>query len=413
VRLFETASGKEQRQLPGPRGWMYTLAFSLDDTRVFLARQDGALRAWETATGKEKLATDRQLPDGNDVLFLPLPPFAVFSADGMRLASAENRVTINLTDTATGKVILQLENQEATVNALALSADGKLVASARRLSEDGKSRLQLWETATGKPVWEVQTERVVERMAFSPDSQLLALAGSGALPIEVRETVTGKALRRFTCPHVRVQALVFAPDGKTLASAGDDATVMLWNVAEVQLAANVEKLDEVALGLLWRRVLGGDDAAAAYRAVCTLAAHPQVSVPFLKTQLRPAPIPDLSQVGPLLEQLGSKSFDARQKAMKALEKLGEAIEPAVRQALAKKPALEVQRRLEQLLEKMNAWTPEWARTYRALQALERMGTLEARQLIEALAAGAPGARLTREAEAVKRRLDRTIATSTR
>jgi len=41
---------------------------------------------------------------------------------------------------------------------------------------------------------------------------------------------------------------------------------------------------------------------------------------------------------------------------------------------------------------------EVLRTQRAIQALERIGTAEARHVLQALAAGAPAARETREAQ---------------
>jgi hypothetical protein len=51
------------------------------------------------------------------------------------------------------------------------------------------------------------------------------------------------------------------------------------------------------------------------------------------------------------------------------------------------------------------------RELRALEVLERLGTPEARQVLKALADGAPAARLTREARSALDRLARQPATA--
>jgi hypothetical protein len=106
--------------------------------------------------------------------------------------------------------------------------------------------------------------------------------------------------------------------------------------------------------------------------------------------------------------LDSDVFTVRDKATKELRKLGELAEPAYRKALAARPALEMSRRLQELLDDVGQqqWRPsaEDLRQLRAIEALERIGTPEARRLLETLASGANGARQTREARAALQRL---------
>ena len=85
-------------------------------------------------------------------------------------------------------------------------------------------------------------------------------------------------------------------------------------------------------------------------------------------------------------------------AQQELARLAELIEPLVDEVLQGKVSIETRRRLEQILQKASQVpTAEEQRHLRAVQALELIGTAEARAVLQALAQGAPGARQTREA----------------
>jgi hypothetical protein len=64
--------------------------------------------------------------------------------------------------------------------------------------------------------------------------------------------------------------------------------------------------------------------------------------------------------------------------------------------------------VERLLQKMSGQSAggELLRQLRAVELLESLGSAEARQVLETLAKGAPGARLTKEARAALDRLNR-------
>jgi len=81
--------------------------------------------------------------------------------------------------------------------------------------------------------------------------------------------------------------------------------------------------------------------------------------------------------------------------------------PAVAAALERKDlSLETRQRLQDVLTKAQdvVSLPGLLRELRALEVLERIGTAEAREVVRVVAGGAPGARLTLEAQDCLRRL---------
>jgi hypothetical protein len=79
----------------------------------------------------------------------------------------------------------------------------------------------------------------------------------------------------------------------------------------------------------------------------------------------------------------------------------------MKKALGGDIALEARKRLERLVEQASAPTPApLVRALRAIEVLEHAGTAETKDVLLALAGGAPQAAITREAKASLQRLTR-------
>src|SRR5262249_7483471 len=117
---------------------------------------------------------------------------------------------------------------------------------------------------------------------------------------------------------------------------------------------------------------------------------------------------DPQKIRRLIADLDDDVFAVREAAQKALAKLGAVAEPVLRETLDNNPSAETRRRIEGLLAiyTLGAPDPEILRRLRAVQVLEQLATPEARQVLHALARGAAGDRLTREAKTALQRLHR-------
>jgi hypothetical protein len=149
--------------------------------------------------------------------------------------------------------------------------------------------------------------------------------------------------------------------------------------------------------------LAGADAAAARDAIEALAVSRQTVV-FLKARLKPeVPKGDYRRVAELIKELDHNRFAARERATAELEQLGPLAAPALAQAVRESPSLEARRRAGQLLAKVRG-SPPLLRQQRGVEVLVRIGTSDARRLLERLAQGPPEAWLTQEAKAGLQRL---------
>jgi WD40 repeat protein len=447
LRHWNPHSGKSLRDVrasPGAEVGVFSA-----DGRTLAAYEEDGIQLWDTATGKLLCRLEERgngscflalSPDGSTLATAPLPrrafsypeSFSVwdvrtgkrlytrsvrnsaialsFSPDGEILAVGGNEGSLSLWDTSTGERIREAGPREPPglmlTSGLAFSPDGTTLL----VAYFGRSP-SLWEVPSCREIrWPLGAEEGEVHnycSAFSPDG-VFAAAG-GRTGVWVWEAATGRKVAHFEGHTEHVLRLAFSPNGTRLVSGSGDHSALVWEVPTLPRRP-AEKLAPAALPKLWTQ-LASTDATDAHRALLTLFAAPEQSVPFLKERLRPVPATaSPERLQRLFADLGSERFAVRQEATRELEKLGEQAGPALRKLLEGKPPLEVSRRAERLLEQLRrerfAPSPERLRQTRAIRVLERAATPEARRLLIELSRGAPGAHQTEAARAALDRLDR-------
>jgi RNA polymerase sigma factor (sigma-70 family) len=476
LRVWDAGTGRAVRELPGHPGGVSSLASTPDGRAVLSGGYDAQLLLQDWQTGKElhrmvlvpkeKLSPNVRYgpelslaPDGrtavarigtagggalvylwnltegrelarreDDTSRLVLSPdariLAAFARTEVPARPSKNPNAkagdtdvvgrqLILHDAATGRRRLAIPLPELHGDLVAFSPDGRTVVTEGfqvRRDEKGsqweKYTFRLWELATGRERLAIRSPKEgdsfgFDRIAFSPDGRTLATARQDRT-IQVWDVATGAELLTHSGYEAAVHCLAFRPDGKALTSGHADSTILLWDLPVRRPRPSV--LTPKQLEQAWAD-LASADAHKAHAGIWKLGAAPEGVVPFFRSRLSPAPPVAEDELRKLLADLDSESYERREATSRRLTELLDVAEPELEKVLQSAPSAEKRRRIEQILSTPRVVrAPDLVRALRAVEVLERVGSEEARHVIEALARGAAAARLTREARAALDRL---------
>jgi WD40 repeat protein len=373
IHLHEARTGLSVGTFRGHSEKVTALAFTPDGKTLASASRDQTTRCWDVRRGTEVrrfaatghavaispdgkllatggwragiwgVASGRQVRQlGGNALWSSLERCCAFSPDGELLVMGRApSCSSSLVEVATGKEVGQFgrRGHQHAVQALAIAPDGKALAVVETFAPISFYRIEhvrASKEGPPEPRWSLEGVDV----AFSPDGRSLAIADrEGA--VVVWETATQQQRLRFAVPGSPAKRVAFAPDGRSLASAHADNTVVIWRLVGPTAS-------ERSVESLWED-LASTDASIAYRALCVLAAKPEKAVALAKKRGPALPALAPRHITRLIADLDSDDFEVRERAQVELDQLLVLAEPSLRQALARKPPLELHRRIERLL----------------------------------------------------------------
>jgi WD40 repeat protein/serine/threonine protein kinase len=223
VRLWDVASGKSLRVFSAHPAPVKGVAFRPDDQSVLAACEDGTVKGWDPKTGRQTSSFRGELLTGPDMAF--------FSPDARRLAWAWMDGLIKIWDTTTGRLEIDQQSDNYRCRAVSFSPDGKRIALA---GMDGTVRLL--DAVTGREMLTIFAHpSLVADVTFDSKSNRLASAGFDTTvriwdATELPDDPQASCCVTLSAHEAPVSGVAFSLDGRWLASSSWDGTVKVWEL---------------------------------------------------------------------------------------------------------------------------------------------------------------------------------------
>jgi WD40 repeat protein len=257
LRFWDVASGTEilAYQMK-QRGGIECLEFSPDSSLLAVGSRDGIyLWDWTSARDPRKVLLGQPPRSRRQPLSL------AFSPDGKILAiGLAGRGGVAMLDVSTASLTGELNRNEqhgwSYVRDVAFSPDGTRLAATRYRT--GGRGVVIWDAVKRRPLQTLDAPlEDCSNVAFSPDGSMLAGISIWRNTHAVWDLKTGAVVPGdVACHTIGPSSIRFLGDGKTIATAGDDATVRIWETRTGrQLALFAHQADRRHGGSPWVRAM--------------------------------------------------------------------------------------------------------------------------------------------------------------
>jgi WD40 repeat protein/serine/threonine protein kinase len=221
VSIIDVKTSKVIRKLSGHAECVWSVALSPDERHLATASADRTVKIWDLIAGAshEKFSCPS----------VGFPKLAL-TRDGQFLATGGDNGRITIWDVASRRICwddADLNNPTIGIGALAISPREELLA----VSHYGEAEVQLWDIRSRVRVGVLPTQSgEVDALAFAPDGRTLAVGRSDG-EIAFWDTKTCEPLSHISLDGLRFMRLVYSPNGEQLAISGEGAAITVWDVA--------------------------------------------------------------------------------------------------------------------------------------------------------------------------------------
>ncbi len=230
VHVYQISSGKELQSFP--MGYSGHVAFTADDSALAISTVKGVI-LWEVKTGKELRRFEQVTPHTMAV-----------EAKGTRFAATESHRVI-VWDLATGQEIQRLDRHAHGLRSVAW-----VPGAAAFVTGSWDETVRVWDAERGAPKQTIKEEDSVNAVAVSPDGELIA-SGTTEATTTLFKVSTGERVERFQGSSGWVNALAFGQGGRVLAVGSEEKVLTLIDVPKRKVLKEIPTKNGAINSVAW------------------------------------------------------------------------------------------------------------------------------------------------------------------
>lgn len=215
VKIWDTQSGQLLDTLKHDDS-VRDVVISRDGKTIVSASRDGIIKFWDWNGQKAHLRYERKRASKSiaDI---------VMSANGKILASGGQDGKVNVWDVPSGQLLRFLSLNQSRITSVAIAQDGQTIIWGNQNKE-----VILWKTSFRKPKLLGEHQGTVSEIKISPNGKMLASAGDDAV-IKIWD-LRSEILKHTLVGHqASLNKILFSQDSQYLFSTGKDTTIRIWD----------------------------------------------------------------------------------------------------------------------------------------------------------------------------------------
>ena len=290
IRLWDTKTWKQTAVLRGHQDEVYCLAFSGDGKQLISGDKDGSVRLWQIPPMQRspalRILSERvgffvSSPDGHRAVTIPGPILwdldtgeklatitalaglqygCDFSPDGQQLLAGGLSGKVRVWDFDKNSLTEFDAGGTNRVSVSRLGTTGRLLTVHASATPDGTSRIKTWDFSTRQLLTEMEFAVAnVSRADVSSTGEIALGRADGSVAIL---SLTNGAVRTNLPAHRRaVSGVGFTPNGRILATSGEEGVARLWDMQSLQevavLQGHLKSIHSLSISPDGRRLLTG------------------------------------------------------------------------------------------------------------------------------------------------------------